>query len=301
MAKSRGETMTSHTKPWKEAEFVSLQKLAKEYPVIALANIEGFPADLFQRLRKKLSGKAIIKVSKRLVIQRALKESGIKSKEFPEYARRMTAVIFTKLSPFELAHFLKKNKGSTGAKAGQIAPEDITVPAGDTGLPPGPALTDLKNAGLKVKMMGPTIHVDADTIVAKAGQLITPAVANVLSKLNIKPIKVGLNLTAVLEGDTVYLPAVLDIDEEQMLANLQTAYMSALGLALEIGYMTPATVEIMVGRAFKASKAVALKGKIVNQYTKDELSEGESKAAKEEAKSEAKEAVPEEKRSKLND
>lgn len=285
--------MTSHTKPWKESELKMLSKLAKEYPIIALANIEGFPADLFAKLRKKLSGKAVVKVSKRMVIQRALKESGLKSNEFPDMSQGMTAIIFTKLSPFELAAFLKKNKGSTSAKAGQIAPQDITVPAGDTGLPPGPALTDLKNAGLKVKMMGPTIHVDSDTVVTKAGQPIAQAVANVLSKLNIKPIKVGLNLTAVLEGDTVYLPAVLDVDEEKMLADIQTAYMNTLTLALEIGYITPTTVKILVERAFRATKVIALEAKIMTPYTRDELL-AHAQAVAQEIKSKVKDVAVEE-------
>ncbi|MBU0635968.1 50S ribosomal protein L10 [Candidatus Micrarchaeota archaeon] len=263
--------MKRHTSTWKKQSLSELQELAKQYPIVAIADIEGFPADLFQKIRKKLKGKAEIRVSKTRLIKRMLEEHYSKEKEFHTHAQKMCAILFTKLNPFELFAIVKKNKGKTSAKPGQLAPEDILIPAGDTGLPPGPALSDLKNAGLKVKMQGPTIHIAADKIVTKKGEAISAPVAAVLSKLNIKPIKVGLNITAILENKTVYLSTVLDIDEEKVLANFKKAYLDALSLALEIGYSTPETIKILVQKAFGQAKIIALKAKIVTPYTVQEL------------------------------
>ena len=89
-------------------------------------------------------------------------------KDIAEKASKSVAVIFTEMTPFRLYAFLKKNKGKAAAKEGQLAPNDIIVPAGDTGLPPGPALSDLKGAGLQVKIQGPTIEITEDKVVAKA-------------------------------------------------------------------------------------------------------------------------------------
>lgn len=263
--------MKRHTKQWKEDSLTDLKKLGKKYSVVALADISGFPADLFQKIRKKLKGKAVIKVSKTRLIQKALNETHPVETQFSGLVQNMCAIIFTELNPFELFALVKKNKGSTSAKAGQIAPEDIMIPAGDTGLPPGPALTDLKNAGLKVKLQGPTIQISEDKIVAKKGEVISTPVAAVLSKLNIKPIKVGLTITAVLEKQTLFLPAVLDIDEVQMFENFKKAYMDAFALALEIGYPTPQTVKVLVQKAFRNTKTVALKANIPTEFTIGEL------------------------------
>ena len=156
--------MKRHKRPWKEQSLAELKKLAKQYPVVALANIQGFPAALFQKIRKKLKGKVVIKVTKTRVIQRALQEALPHEKEMHQHAQNMLAILFTGLNPFELYSLLKRNKGSAAAKSGQIAPEDIVIPAGDTGVPPGPALTELKNAGLKVKLQGPTIQISEDKI-----------------------------------------------------------------------------------------------------------------------------------------
>jgi len=106
---------------------------------------------------------------------------------------------------------IKKNKGSSSAKAGMLAQDDIVIPAGDTGLPPGPALSDLKQAGLKTKIQGPTISIAEDKLVAKKGEAISAGVANALGKLNIKPIKIGLNLVACYEHGEMLLQMFLTL------------------------------------------------------------------------------------------
>ncbi|MBN2067832.1 MAG: 50S ribosomal protein L10, partial [Candidatus Diapherotrites archaeon] len=184
--------MTVHTRKWKESELQQITKLADQYPVVAIATLQNFPASLSQLLRKRLHGSAVVKVSKTRVVKKALQESSVKSDGLLKHTEGSVAVIFSNMNPFELFAFLKKNKGRVPAKAGMIAPNDIVIPAGDTGLPPGPALSDLKQAGLKTVMKGPTISIAEDKVVAKAGEPITAGVAGALSKLDIKPIKVGL-------------------------------------------------------------------------------------------------------------
>src|SRR3989338_4582565 len=130
--------MTRHISSWKKKEVEEIRNLAGQYPVIAIADLASFPASLFQILRKKLHGKAVVKVSKTKIIRRALSESKIGSK-LDAHTNNSVAVIFTQMNPFELFAFVKKNKGRIGAKPGLLAPEDIVVPAGDTGLPQGPA------------------------------------------------------------------------------------------------------------------------------------------------------------------
>src|SRR3989338_8934713 len=127
--------MRTHTRKWKEESLAEVRKLITKYPTIAVADLKSFPASLFQGIRKKLSSKGTIRVTKVRVLRMALKEA--KGKEvLVDYTVKSCAVIFTSMNPFELFAFLKRNKGSISAKEGDLAPEDITVPAGDTGLPP---------------------------------------------------------------------------------------------------------------------------------------------------------------------
>jgi len=253
--------MRTHTRKWKEESLVEIRKLITKYPTIAVADLKSFPASLFQGIRKKLSSKGTIRVTKVRVLRMALKEA--KGKEvLVDYTVKSCAVIFTSMNPFELFAFLKKNKGSISAKEGDLAPEDINVPAGDTGLPPGPALSDLKAAGLKVSVQGSTIAVMEDKIVTKKGEPVNKAVAGTLSKLDIKPIKVGLRLIASLENGQIFEAKVLDIDTDKIYLEFVDAHRKAFNLAYNAQYFTKPVTELLLQKAFREAKAVAIEGEI---------------------------------------
>ncbi|MEW6295900.1 MAG: 50S ribosomal protein L10 [Candidatus Diapherotrites archaeon] len=263
--------MTRHTKKWKHAELEELKQLAEKYPVIALADISSFPAALFQDTRKLLKPKAVIKVSKARVVKKALSESKVKGLGLDEMISGSIAVIFTELNPFELYAVLKKNKGSMSAKAGMIAPFDLIVPAGDTGLPPGPALSDLKQAGINARIQGATIMIPEDTVVCKKGAIVSKPAAGTLNKLNIKPIKVGLNLIGVLEGKQIFKAGVLDIDEAKVFGEFRQAHLNALNLALNSYYITGETVKHLLFKAFIDSLSLSLNAGIYNEETVNEF------------------------------
>jgi large subunit ribosomal protein L10 len=302
--------MTSHTSAWKQAQFAELKELAGKYPVIAVVDLTGLPANLSSDVRKKLHESAVVKVSKTRVIKKALEDSKTKV-EFLDKVEGSCGIIFTDMNPFELYGFLKKNKGSAAAKTGMLAPEDIMIPAGDTGLPPGPALSDLKNAGLKVKIEGASIAITEDAVVAKKGEEIREAVAGTLAKLDIKPIKVGLNLTVALEKGQLFLPDVLDVDLDQVFSNFVNAHSRAFKLALGVAYPTFDTMPFLISQAFVEAKALALEANVLCKATVEDLlakANAQAKSVesvlpeapapaeekKEEAKAEA-EAKPEEK------
>ena len=257
--------MTSHNKAWKESQLNELKVLVKEYPVVAVADLALFPASLSKTLRKKLAGKATIKVSKTRVIKMALKDS--EKKELLGHAKNSCALIFTKMNPFELFAFMKKNKGSVAAKEGSVAENDIIIPAGDTGLPPGPALSDLKAAGLKVKIEGATISIQQDKVVAKAGEKITASAANALTKLDIKPMKVGINVIAAFEDGIVYLKALLDIDIDEVFNNFVSAQKKSFNLAFNAAYPAKEVLPFLIGKAFNDAKSVALEGNVICEAT----------------------------------
>ncbi|MCX6804351.1 MAG: 50S ribosomal protein L10 [Candidatus Diapherotrites archaeon] len=250
--------MTSHLRKWKEAKREELVKLAKEFPVIAIATLDELPANITAVLRKKLKATSEVRVAKIRVTQLALKESKIDTSKLDHIVEKSILVIFTKQNPFELFSFVKKNKGSAAAREGDIADIDILIQAGDTGLPPGPALSTLKAAGLSVKVAGPTISISADKIVAKKGEVIKKEIADVLGKLNIKPMKIGMKILGVLDKNEnmFYDSAVLDVDEEELASKFTTAYQQALNLAVNAEIFNEVSTEIIIAKAEREAKAV---------------------------------------------
>lgn len=265
--------MTRHILEWKKKEAAEIKELLSKYPVVGVASLANFPSNQFQMLRKKLAGKAVIKVSKTRVMLKAI--VGSKAEKISPHVAKSVALIFTEMNPFELYAFVKRNKGSISAKDGMIAPADIVITARDTGLPPGPALSDLKAVGLKTKIEGSTIAISEDKVVTKAGEVITKQVASALTKLDIKPIKVGLNVVAIFENGEIYRAEVLNIDAEEVFSQFSKAYLNALSVACDAGYATKETVLFMIQKSFRESKAVAVEAKLFEEG-KESPAEGEN-------------------------
>jgi large subunit ribosomal protein L10 len=250
--------MTSHAKKWKSKKREELAILAKEYPVIAIATLDKLPASIVSVLRKKLKGNAELRVAKTRVVQKAFAESKTDTSKIDSLVAKSILVIFSKKNPFELFSFVKKNKGSAAAKENDIADADILIQAGDTGLPPGPALSTLKGAGLEVKVAGPTISISKDKIVAKKGEAIKKEVAEVLGKLNIKPMKVGMKIIGVLDKNEnmFYDESVLDVDEEELFNKLVLAYQQAMNLSVNAEIFEPESTEAIVMKAEREAKSL---------------------------------------------
>ncbi len=272
--------MTTHTKKWKHSEVSRLKQLAKEYPVVGVADLSGFPANLHGQLKVRLAGKAHVTVSKRKIIQRALKEAGVDD-SLTKDLKGSTAVLFSKVNPFELFALVKQSSGKVSAKEGQIAPDDIVIPAGDTGLPPGPALSDLKGAGLNVRVQGATIAVMEDKIVTHKGEAITAPVVNVLGKFGIKPIKLRLSLTHVAEKGQLYPASVLDIDETEVFANFVKAEQQAFNLAVNAFVFNDKSTPVIITKAFREAKQVALDANMLTEATVGDILAKAENAAKE--------------------
>ncbi len=255
-----------HTRKWNEEQLAEIKKLIDSYGVIAVADISKFPSALFAQIRKRLHGKGVVRVSKSRVVKKALVENP-KTAKLAGQARENIAVIFTDMNPFELFGFIKKNKGKVAAKAGAIAEEDIVVPAGDTGLPPGPALSDLKGAGLKVAVQGASIAILEDKVVTKKGEPVSAAVAGTLAKLNIRPFKVGMKINSVLDAGQIFTAQILDIDTDMVMMQFTDAHKNAFNLAINAEVFNNATRELLVQRAFRNTKALAFEGNIINAAT----------------------------------
>jgi large subunit ribosomal protein L10 len=260
----------AHVAEWKKKTVKELETLAQKYPVIGISDIEGFPASDFQQLRKTLGDKAVIKVAKSNLFRRLIQDKS-ELKELEPFLDRPTAFIFTEMNPFQLFKILKQNSSKSFAKPGQIASEDIVIPKGDTGLPPGPALGDLRNAGIEARIAEGSIKVIKESVVARKGEEITPEAALALTKLGVKPIELRLYLEAAIENGQLFTSQVLDIDEEQTLQNLQTGFQNAFNLAFNAGYYTPKNVELFVFTAFNNARNLGINAMILEKGVVEEL------------------------------
>ena len=243
----------NHTKNWRFAQFEEISNLISKYKVIGIGDLDGFPTALLQKLKKNLDD-AVFKVTSRSVLKRCLTK--LNHTDLIEKLPNQVILILTNNNAFELYTSIKKAKAKSKAKVGMISPIDIIVPKGDTGLPPGPALSDLKKVGIKAQVHGATIFVPNDTVITKAGEEINVSVVSILSILDIKPIELILNVPMVKEDGLIYLKDVLDVDAEAIYNNIIIAVRSAINLGVEIVYPSKDTIEPLILKAQLQAKAL---------------------------------------------
>lgn len=250
---------------WKNREVETLASIASGSKVVGLVSIKNIPSSQLQRMRKALKGTADIKIAKNSLLQRSFKKAKIDGLE--RYIDGPTAIISTDLNPFKLSRFLKSKRSSTYAKGGNMADKDILIPKGDTPFAPGPIIGDLQKVGIKAQIRGGKIVVTEDSLVVKAGQAISADLANVLTRMDIKPFEIGLDLSAVYESGTIYPKDVLDIDDVRTIENLQAAYRNSMNLALNAGVCNSATICPLLKIASTNAMNLALNANIMNKET----------------------------------
>ncbi len=255
------EQVQAHVAQYKKDIVSNLVNLINEYPIIGVVNMENLPAPQLQMMRAQLRGKFLITMTKRRLIRLAFEETKSKKKGLEKLESHLggePALIFTKENPFKLSRTLQKSKSPAPAKAGQIAPRDVVVNKGATSFAPGPIIGELSLAGIKAGVEAGKVAIKEDTIVVKAGEKIKPKVAEILTRLGIKPMEVGLDLVAVYENEIIYEKNVLSIDENEYKRRLANASRWAFNLAFNTGYPTKETIRLLIGKAHNDAKALGI-------------------------------------------
>ncbi len=270
-------TKTEHKiAPWKIEEVNNLKKLLSEGKVIALADMMEVPARQLQEIRDKIRDKMILRMSRNTLIERAIREVAEEKndpelKKLADHIARGAAIIVTDMSPFKLYKTLEESKTPAPIKAGAVAPCDIVVEKGSTGMPPGPFLGELKSVGLPAVIEKGKIAIREDTVVVKEGEVVSQKLAVVLNALGIKPTKVGLDLLAAYEDGTVYTPDVLRIDEEEYFNNIQKAFTQAFNLSVNAAIPTDKTIEAILQKAFTNAKALSVESAFLTDKTTGDI------------------------------
>lgn len=260
-----------------------LTKLIKENRTILIADVDSIPGSQYQVICKKVRGKAIVKVPKKNLFARALEAAGKEvAKGLKSHLNGAIAVLFSNLDSYELAAELLKSKSLAKAKAGQIAPTDIEIPAGPTDLTPGPAISELGALGIKIMIKAGKIEIQAPTVVAKEGTEISDKAAAMLGKLGILPFTIGFMPLSAYDSQDEVIYTNIKIDREEAKSSLLEAYSRALPFAVEIGYYASETTPLMI------QKASAYEGKLIRVISgeTEEVIVEEAAPAEEEVKEE---------------
>ncbi|MFP8958169.1 50S ribosomal protein L10 [Natrialbaceae archaeon A-CW3] len=266
---AEAERKTENLPEWKREEVAELEALIEDYESIGVVGITGIPSKQLQDMRRGLHGTAVVRVSRNTLQTRALESGNLD--DLVEHVDGQVGLVATNANPFALYKELEASKTPAPINAGEIAPNDIVIPEGDTGVDPGPFVGELQQVGANARIDEGSIKVMEDSTVLEAGEEVSADLANVLNELEIEPKEVGLDLRAVYSEGVLFDPEDLDIDVEAYESDVQTAAAFARNLSINAGYPTAQTVPTIIAKATGEAKSLGLHAAIEDEELMPDL------------------------------
>lgn len=255
---------TAHLPKWKRDEIAEIKRLSAEFKLTGLVDMYGIPARQVQDIRRNLKGKAELKMTRNTLILHALEEMGGEIKELSEQLEGHSALIFTNENPFKLHSMLEKTKTKMIARPGEVAPMDIVISKGPTSFKPGPIVGELQQVGIPAAIVAGKVTIRETKTVVGEGQEINKKLADILAKLDIKPMDVGLSLQGAFYEGTVYESDVLAIDEVAFYNNIIKAATQAINLSLNAAIPTKDTASDLLIKAVREARGVAIEAAVAS-------------------------------------
>ncbi len=252
----------------KSTEIDAIKDLLKEYKSVGIASLQKVRASQLQELKKSMAGKVYLRVLKNTLMKLAIEEMKQEDlKKLEEYLEGSNVYLFTDLNPFKLALMLERGKVRTTAKSGDVAANDVVIPAGNTGQPPGPVISQLNAVGLPTRIESGSVWVSKDTLVVRKGEVINERLAGVLSKLGIKAVELGISMRAVMDEGLMISGDQLKIDVDATKKTIEQTNSEAFALALSIGYPTKETIVPLLQLAHQKALALSINAAVPTKET----------------------------------
>ncbi|MCS7121410.1 MAG: 50S ribosomal protein L10 [Archaeoglobaceae archaeon] len=255
---------------WKLESVNEIRDLIKTYPVLAIVGFRGVTATQMQKIRRFVRQFGILKVVKNSLLEKAFDSIGGEYVKLKDFIEDQTAIVLTDMNPFKLFKKLEETKEQSFLKPNQISPVDIVLQPGPTNIPPGPHMAELQAAGIPLSIDKGKVLIKSQVTLVKAGEIVKPEVARALEKLEIRPIKIGLEVRAVYDG-VILTPDYLQIDQEKTVSELQKAYTNALNLAVNTCYITRETASLILMKALTNAKNLAISAGIFERDVMPEI------------------------------
>lgn len=289
------ERKTENLPDWKREEVDELVDILETYASVGVVNIAGIPSRQLQDMRRDLYGSAELRVSRNTLLTRALDEVDDGLEQLTGDVTGQVGVIGTNDNPFGLYKQLEQSKTPAPIGAGEVAPNDITIPEGDTGVDPGPFVGELQQVGAAARIQDGSIHVTEDSQVLSEGEEVSQDLANVLSELGIEPKEVGLDLRSVYSEGILFDPEDLAIDIEEYRTDIEAAAAGARNLSINAVYPTDQTAPALLSKATGEAKSLGLQAAIESPDLADDLvSKADAQVRALAAQIDDEEALPEE-------
>lgn len=244
----------------KQQYFDKLKGLLEDHKSIFIVSVDNVSSQQMHEIRKALRGRGVVLMGKNTMVRRAIR---ILASDFPEYERLLPHVkgnvgfVFSNEDLKEIREVILSNKVAAPARAGAVAPADVYVPAGNTGMEPGKT-SFFQALGVPTKIARGTIEITTDLKLVEAGGKVGPSEATLLNMLNISPFTYGMSISQVYDDGQCFASSVLDIEEEDLLKSFMGAVKNISAISLAANYPTLPSIAHSLLNSYKKVVAAAI-------------------------------------------
>jgi len=244
---------------WKANYFTKLENLLEEYPKCFIVGADNVGSKQMQEIRIALRGKAVVLMGKNTMMRKAIRGYMEKNPDLERllpHIKMNVGFVFTSEELITVRDLLLANKKAAPAKAGAIAPVDVTIPAQNTGM--GPEKTSFFQAlQIPTKITKGTIEIIQDVPIIKIGDKVGASEATLLNMLKISPFTYGLLIQKVYDNGSIFDPEILDITDDDIKQKFMAGVANVAAVCLSINYPTIASVPHSIVNGMKNLLAVA--------------------------------------------
>jgi len=248
------------TKDEKLAYFAKLKDLVETYPSIFIVNVDNVGSNQMHQIRQALRGKGTILMGKNTMVRRAVRlilADNPQFERFLPHVKGNVGFVFTSGDLKDVRDLILSNRVAAPAKAGAYAPNDVYVPAGNTGMEPGKT-SFFQALNIPTKIARGTIEIVSDIHLVVAGNRVGSSEATLLNMLNISPFTYGMKIIQIYDQGQVFEPKVLDIEEKMLIDQFLSGVKVVASISLALNYPTLASVAHSLVNSYKNLIAVAL-------------------------------------------
>lgn len=245
-------------------------RLLESSRTVMLVNTYRVKSLTINEARRRLRSRAVLKHVKTTLLQKAAEKTGLQAlREFlkKHASKGSVMLILSNEDPYELQQELRKYSIKLFLNAGDTVDREIVIPAGNTGLPAGPVISSLNEVGLPTRIETGSIWITKDTVVAKPGDVVTPQLASVLSKLNVRPVEAFIKSYAAIHNGIVYSEELLSTTMEELLNEFSKGFENALKISLTTLFPTQESLRILLREALSRAVTLSLRAQYYDENT----------------------------------
>lgn len=280
----------------KNAYMAKLVELVESTPLALIVCADNVGSKQMQNIRSTLRGKCTVLMGKNTMIRTALRkkiEARLAENENANISdlQNLVGAVSGNMG-FIFCHETKNLDDARAAldqfvvpamaKTGLIAPVDVVIPAGPTGLEPSQT-SFFQALNIATKIVKGAIEITTDCKVVVKGQKVSLSAQALLTKMCLKPFEYGMKILGAFQDGCVFSAEVLDIDDGILITKFLNGVSHVAAFSREVGIPTEAGLPHMFTKAFKNIVASVVEvdfnaGEKV-QEIKDILSDPEKLAA----------------------